>query len=73
MITECWTPQSNCGDTFFSIYLVLNVRVIEQKGISYLNADLPTHFLLVINFVDTITFCTTNNLIRYIIIVKCPL
>ena len=55
------------------ILIFLNVRVIEQKGISYLNADLPTHFLLVINFVDTITFCTTNNLIRYINIVKCPL
>ena len=24
MITECWTPQSNHRDTFFSIYLVTN-------------------------------------------------
>ena len=29
MITECWTPQSNHRDTFFSIYLVSSVKRIK--------------------------------------------
>ena len=29
MITECWTPQSSHRDTFFSIYLVVPVSLIN--------------------------------------------
>ena len=33
MITECWTPQSNHRDTFFSIYLVC--ECIIYLGLKY--------------------------------------
>ena len=34
MITECWTPQSSHRDTFFSIYLVLNVSQAHIEKIA---------------------------------------
>ena len=37
MITECWTPQSNDGDTFFSISVVFighnNMYTVVHVGI----------------------------------------
>ena len=30
MITECWTPQSSHRDTFFSIYLVINMYLLTN-------------------------------------------
>ena len=35
MITECWTPQSNHRDTFFSIYTCLLIKLIKAKECIY--------------------------------------
>ena len=34
MITECWSPQSNHRDTFFSIYLVKQVLILAISFIT---------------------------------------
>ena len=80
MITECWKPQSNHRDTFFSIYLVILVYSISYSTTCLYNFSIllvvvplvsivvPHVFIILVYSISYSTTCLYNFSILLVVV-----